>query len=210
MPAIIRLVDEHDVDRTDTEAGQALIERAHDRVGAEVDDSSQVGIDYEAVVTPRRAESRRDQEATHLRRQHRLRPRSCRKRLTEPRFRQTEPVVRGGVEVADPALPRRVDRGDGCVVGDRGVEVANGGSSKPELGHRHARAPRQRVPPHGLSASIARSEPLPGRRKPLEFDSFIHASEAVHVGSSSVLDPTTFVGAEVGCDAVDEREPLVA
>jgi hypothetical protein len=56
MPMIIRIVHEHDPDGTDTEAREALIERANDDVSAEVEDSCEVGVDHEAVVTPRRAD----------------------------------------------------------------------------------------------------------------------------------------------------------
>lgn len=81
-------------------------------------------------------------------------------RGAEPPLRQAETVVGRGVERADAGVPGGVHRGTGGLVGDRLVEVAEGGAAQRQLRDRH-RAGAQPGGPHDRASGRSRSPCIP-------------------------------------------------
>ena len=117
-----------------------------DAVGADIPLAPQRRRNVEVVVEVETAVvvGVRAQQAPDLRGDHVLVARLGRKERAQPALGQPEPVMRRGVEVADAALPRRLEDGERVIVAHRAEEVADVGGAVAERGQRRRARLRRR------------------------------------------------------------------
>jgi len=176
LTVVVRVVDERDVDAVQAEPAQARLQAAPDAVRAEVEPPDLGRRDVEARgVTGRpgpagaggRGRPGGLEEAADLGGEHVLVSRTVPQGVAQTALGQAEAVVRRGVERADAAVPRRVDRGCGVVVAHRGEQVPDRRAAEGQLGDLDRRAaeapPRQHdvhcPPPVAAGASRLGSVP---------------------------------------------------
>jgi hypothetical protein len=133
-------VDEGDVDTVDSEPLEALVEGAADAVAAEVPLPPPGGRDLEAlVVAPPGAGGIGHEQPADLRRQHVLVARTPGQGPSQAALGEPQPVMRCGVESADAAVPRGVDRGLRLLVRNGCGEVADRPGPEVQLGEAQSR-----------------------------------------------------------------------
>ena len=117
----------YDVASTSGTHGVRFIDALPDAVGREVPHALQVVRHVEGVrrVESSRVVGVRPQEATGLGRQHELVARLGLQERAEAPLGEAETVVRRGVEVADAAVPRRVEHGPRLVIAQLAEQVAD-------------------------------------------------------------------------------------
>src|SRR5699024_5701953 len=72
------------------------------------------------------------EEPTGLRRENELVARLRAEERAEPSLREAEPVVRGGIEVADACVPCGLEHGTRVVIGHRAIQVADARGAETE------------------------------------------------------------------------------
>ena len=143
---LLGVVHEDDVHPVQAEPLEALVEAAADPVGGVVPPPHQVVGDVEQVGVTSAGPRVRLEQPAHLGRHHELLPRPARQGCAEPPLRQAQPVVRGRVEVAEARVPGRVERRPRLLVGQRGVQVAEGRCAEAQLGDLHLGAAEPSTP----------------------------------------------------------------
>jgi hypothetical protein len=127
-------VEVQDVDVVQPETLEAGIDRSQDPVPTEVPLTAMVGRHPEALgIQLVRSLRRRDEQPSHFRRDHEFVARPTAQRAAEAQLRESETVVRRGVEIADAARPRLGDGGFGGGVGGLGEQVAERGGTEPDF-----------------------------------------------------------------------------
>ena len=120
--------------RARAEPLEALLDRPQHAVATEVPDAPVGRRHVEAFVVALRRGAQRLESPSDLRRQDVLAAGTVGEGRPEATFGEPEPVVRCGVEVADPLFPGGVDRRAGLFVRDRPVEVAELRAAQRKLG----------------------------------------------------------------------------
>ena len=130
----VDVVHIQDVHAIRPEPLQRELEASHDPVVAVVVDLAAGGHLEPFVGAGPHGRLARLEQPSHLRGEEVAVPIPSAQEGAEAAFGKTEPVERGGVVVANPALPGPFEDGAGIVVADRPVEVPEGGGAEAELG----------------------------------------------------------------------------
>ncbi|GAB3937287.1 hypothetical protein GCM10027614_15250 [Micromonospora vulcania] len=133
-------MDVRDVDPVQPQPGQALGVRAAYPGGGEVElwgEVRRLGPELLPVV------SAGDQQPADLGGEGELVAWFAGEDRAGPPLGQAAAVERGGVEVAQSELPRRLDGGVGDLVAHDGEEPTDRGEAEPEPGHRHVGTPQR-------------------------------------------------------------------
>ena len=156
-----RVVQVQHVEAVEPRALERLLDARTDAVGREIPHPSVVGGHHEVVVGVELSGTLgvRFEQAPDLGRHDVLVARFRRQERTEPALGQPQPVVRGGVEIADADIPRGLQDRPGFVVGERPEQVADVGGAVAEV-----RQVQFAHVPKAYSARLAAciSMPLPG------------------------------------------------
>ncbi len=156
---VIGVVHEGDVDTVQAQAGPAVVKRAQHAIPAVVADPPPGRRHVEALgVAAGCARRVWHQQPADLGGHHELVPGPSVQRGAEAAFRQAEPIVGCGVEVAYARRPGGVDGVDRVPARHRGDEVADLRCAERQLRDRQP-APPGRAGPHGLGPVPAHAAP---------------------------------------------------
>ena len=130
---VVRVVDVEDVDALELQALEALVDRAHDPVVAEVED----GIDRRRALEILAGLGRRvgAEEPADLGREHELVAWFVVQRLAHAHLREPGTVQGRGVEMPDPGLPCARDHRKSLVLGHRFVKTGERRGAEAEARH---------------------------------------------------------------------------
>jgi hypothetical protein len=124
-----------DVKRVKPQALQTAFHRAKDPVSREIPFAPMRGGYREAAVIQSPCAFRRGhQHPSNLGREGVLLPRVGAQESPKPAFRKPQSIVRCGVEIADAASPRGVDRRGALLIGGDAAEVTELSASKADSG----------------------------------------------------------------------------